>query len=281
MSNKFWLNDPTILLKKENMFDFLPKNSMSFSGKLNAISRTIIILTTLGYLFTKSFNILVSGIITLVVIVILYKSKNNKKLLLGKEGYDNMQVENFAKLAKTLTSPTDKNPYMNFMLTDYKEKPDKKPALPLFNPKVSVKSRMKTMENLGKKFPGPKGDTQSELEKTALQFKYRMKSNEEKESDFKTKKNIYEFEKSKDKMDEKIRQKLFKNLGDSLDYDNFSRNFYTMPNTTNPNDQKAFAKFCYGDMKSCKEDACQGFMKSCKENNFLCMGNLAQQLSDE
>ena len=53
-----------------------------------------------------------------------------------------------------------------------------------------------------------------------------------------------------------------------------------MPNTTNPNDQKAFAKFCYGDMKSCKEDACEGFMKSCKENNFLCMGKLAQKLSD-
>tara|TARA_B110000444_G_C18803922_1_gene578930 strand:- start:570 stop:1406 length:837 start_codon:yes stop_codon:yes gene_type:complete len=277
MSNKFWLNDPTALLKKDKMFDFLPKNSMSFSEKLNAISRTIIILTTLGYLFTKSFNILVSGIVTLIVIVILFKSKNNK-LLLGKEGYDNIQAENFAKLAKTLTSPTDKNPYMNFMLTDYKDKPEKKPALPLFNPKVNLKSKMKNMENLGKKFPGPKGDTQSEVQKTALQFKYRMKSTEE--SDFNNKKNIYEFEKGKDNMDEKIRQKLFKNLGDSLDYDNFSRNFYTMPNTTNPNDQKAFAKFCYGDMKSCKEDACQGFMKSCKENNFLCMGKLAQQLSD-
>ena len=279
MSNKFWLNDPTILLKKDEMFNFLPKNIMSFSEKLNAISRTIIILTTLGYLFTKSFNILVSGIVTLIVIVILFKSKN-KKLLLGKEGYDNIQAENFAKLAKTLTSPTDKNPYMNFMLTDYKDKPEKKAALPLFNPKVSIKSKMKTMENLGKKFPGPKGDTQSDLQKTALQFKYRMKSNEEKESDFNKKKNIYEFEKSKSNMDDKMRQKIFKNLGDSMDYDNFSRNFHTMPNTTNPNDQKAFAKFCYGDMKSCKEDACEGFMKSCKENNFLCMGKLAQKLSD-
>ena len=120
MSNKFWLNDPTVLLKKDKMFDFLPKNSMSFLDKLNAITRTIIILTTLGYLFTKSFNILVSGIVTLIVIVILYKSKDNKKLLLGKEGYNNIQAANFAKLAKTLTSPTDKNPYMNFMLTDYK-----------------------------------------------------------------------------------------------------------------------------------------------------------------
>jgi len=280
MSNKFWLDDPTVLLKKDKMFEFLPKNSMAFSDKLNSITRTIIILTTLGYLFTKSFNMVVSGMVTLFVLVILYKSKDNKKLLLGKEGYENIQAENFAKIAKTLTSPTNNNPYMNFMLTDYKENPEKKPALPLFNPKVKLKSKMKNLENLGKNFPGPKGDSQSEVQKTALQFKYRMKTNEENEGDFLKKKNIYEFEKGKSKMDGKIRQKLFKNLGDSLDYDNFSRNFYTMPNTTNPNDQNAFAKFCYGDMKSCKEDACQGFMKSCKENNFLCMGNLAQQLSD-
>jgi hypothetical protein len=31
------------------------------------------------------------------------------------------------------------------------------------------------------------------------------------------------------------------------------RNFYSTPNTTIPNDQKAFAEFCYGDMISCKE----------------------------
>ena len=37
------------------------------------------------------------------------------------------------------------------------------------------------------------------------------------------------------------------------------RNFYSMPNTQIPNNQKAFAEFCVGDMTSCKEgniDAC-------------------------
>ena len=46
-----------------------------------------------------------------------------------QKAYDNIQAENFAKLAKSLTSPTDKNPYMNFMLTDYKETPEKKISL--------------------------------------------------------------------------------------------------------------------------------------------------------
>ena len=31
------------------------------------------------------------------------------------------------------------------------------------------------------------------------------------------------------------------------------RNFHSMPNTTIPNGQKAFAEFCYGNMPSCKD----------------------------
>jgi hypothetical protein len=47
--------------------------------------------------------------------------------------------------------------------------------------------------------------------------------------------------------------KLFGTLGDNVGFDASMRNFYPMPNTRIPNDQDAFAKFCYGEMKSCKE----------------------------
>ena len=74
MSSKFWLYDPSILLKKEEMFNFWPNDKQSMDEKLNSVTRSILVLTTLGYLSTKSFNILVSGIVTLVVVVALYKS---------------------------------------------------------------------------------------------------------------------------------------------------------------------------------------------------------------
>ena len=60
-------------------------------------------------------------------------------------------------------------------------------------------------------------------------------------------------------------KKLFKNLGDNLSFENSMRNFYAMPNTKIPNNQKDFALFCYGNMPSCKEgDALQ-----CTKNNAL------------
>jgi hypothetical protein len=49
-----------------------------------------------------------------------------------------------------------------------------------------------------------------------------------------------------------IKDKLFKDLGDSVDFHNSMIPFNSNPSTQIPNDQNAFAKFCYGDMPSCK-----------------------------
>ena len=62
-------------------------------------------------------------------------------------------------------------------------------------------------------------------------------------------KQIVELNPSIDNLDERI----FKDLGDNFVFNQSMRNFYTMPNTNVPNNQKEFAEFCYGNMPSCKE----------------------------
>ena len=54
-----------------------------------------------------------------------------------------------------------------------------------------------------------------------------------------------------------IDERLFKDLGDSFEFDRSMRQWYSNPSTTIPNDQKSFAEFCYGDMISCKEGNAQ------------------------
>jgi len=51
-----------------------------------------------------------------------------------------------------------------------------------------------------------------------------------------------------------IDKKLFRDLGEQENFENSMRPFYSMPNTRLPNDQKSFTDFCYGDMKSAKEE---------------------------
>ena len=57
--------------------------------------------------------------------------------------------------------------------------------------------------------------------------------------------------------------RIFKDLGENIDFEQSMRQFYTTASTSIPNNQEDFAKFCYGNMNSCKEgDALQ-----CEKNN--------------
>lgn len=203
----FWLNEPNILLNKNHITEFWPNNEYDLARKLNAITRTIIILTILGYFLTKSIKIVVSAVVGLIVLIIIYKSKAAK--LKNKESFVNMKQKRdlvTQVLEKEFTTPTKKNPVMNVLLNEYKDNPRRKPAAPAYNEEVAqeISEKAKTLD-----------------------------------------------------------PKLYKNLGDNLTFEHSMRNFYAMPNTSIPNNQKEFAMFCYGNMPSCKEgDALQ-----CTKNN--------------
>ena len=67
--------------------------------------------------------------------------------------------------------------------------------------------------------------------------------------------------------DENIDEKLFKSndnfSSDELVFQQSMRQFYTTANTRIPNNQKEFAKFCYGNLASCKD----GDSEQCLRNN--------------
>ena len=200
---EFWLENPNILLNKNYITEIWPQDKFDLARKLNAITRIIVLMGILGYYLTKSPFIPVSAIVSLIVLVIIFKSKN--KII--KEGLTNeMDNDNSSNLKEILqkefTMPTQKNPVMNVLMNEYHDNPQRKPAAPVYNE-----------------------DVHQEMN-----------------------------EKAKSKTD----KRLFKNLGDNISFENSMRNFYAMPNTQIPNNQKDFALFCYGNMPSCKDgDALQ------------------------
>jgi hypothetical protein len=238
-STPFWINDPTVLFKREEMMDIWPAPLMSIEQKLNAISRIVILLSLLGFLITKNINILFTGAITLAIFVMMYKlqyqeeydSKNGTKNTNNdntntnnengkkKEGFVNSKM--YTALKPNLTIPSVTNPMMNVLLPEIAYDPERNQAAPAYNPKVEKEINHNTQVA------------------TVLDFEPRTLTEAE-----------------------KLRKKLFADLGDKYEFDDSMRSFYTNPSTTIPNDQKAFAEFCYGSMISCKEGnefACQRF----------------------
>ena len=135
----FWLNDPNVLLNKKNIMELWPNNNFDLARKLNAITRTIIVLTILGYFLTKSIKILVSAIVSLIVLVIIYKTKSVKKT---KEGFTNINEKSkrLTNLYQTkFTMPTKKNPVMNVLMDEYKYNTNRKKAAPIYNDEILEK----------------------------------------------------------------------------------------------------------------------------------------------
>lgn len=221
--DQFWINDPSILLKEDKIKDIWIKSSMTQNEKLNAITRLVILLTLLGYFFTRSLKIIGSGVATLIVLVILFysrKSDNDNTIegMCGSGSASNI-VNKFyeSKVARDYyTYPTEKNPNMNVLLPEIQDNPRRNMAAPPNNPVIATEINTMAKEMTLKNLTGQNPREKTEVEK-----------------------------------------KLYSDLGDNFEFEQSMRQFYTTPSTTIPNNQKEFAEFCYDDLinnKSRKHD---------------------------
>lgn len=208
MSTPFWINKPSILFKKNSIAEIWPTKDMEINEKLNAITRLIIILTALIALISNNHRVIVTGVATIIAIVILHVlMKNNKKTKnknkLKKEGFATLDKETLDSLK--YQRPTKENPLMNVLTTGVNQ--NRPAAAPAFNPIVEAEINEAAQEMIVNNFDDKKG----------------------------------------------IKEKLFQDLGDKFDFNRSMLQFNSNPNTQIPNDQASFAKYCYGDMPSCKD----------------------------
>lgn len=133
---KFWIDDPMILMEKAKLFTIWPTENMSRNEKLNTLSRLVIYITLIGFIFTYSLKILVSGIVTLGVFVFLHYSSNSK----NQEQFCNFtNIGNFytsPTITERFTMPSTNNPTMNVMLPEIQDNPERNMAAPSYNPVI-------------------------------------------------------------------------------------------------------------------------------------------------
>jgi hypothetical protein len=235
MSTQFWTNEPTILLNKEYIFDLWPTSNMNYEQKLNAITRLIILMTILGYILTSSIRILIAGIVTIVVIFIMYKMRKQKLTSeIMKEGFKITGNEGSFDKSKTITNPetlqsalksefkmgNKKNPFSNVLLTDIMDDPDRKAAPPSFNSEVDVDITKNIKKSVQFMNPGIKNTN----------------------------------------------KQLYGELWENFELDQSNRAFFSTANTRVVNDQGAFSKFLYGDMPSAKGSSVEDNLQREKDN---------------
>jgi hypothetical protein len=230
MNIPFWYDDPSILFKKENIFELWPTPNMNYNQKLNAITRLIIIVTIVGFIITLAYRLLFIGGITIFVIFMLFQMNKGK---LTKETFTNNDVSPKPK-SEYITNPetldsvlktefkegNKKNPFSNVLLTQIEDDPDRKSAPPAFN--VDVDENITT-----------------NVKKAVQQMNPGIKNTD---------------------------KQLYGDLWENFQLDQSNRVFNSTPNTRVTNDQSAYAKYLYGNMPSAKGSTMEDNLQREKDN---------------
>ena len=215
VSNTFWLNNPAILFDKNAITQLWPLESMTREQKINAITRLVIILTLIGFLFLNNIKILVTGIIAILILLFTYYILNkNTNLNKVKETFSNEDI--YKKVKHNFTNPSVINPVMNILLPEIQDNPNRLEAAPSYNNAVKNSINEETKNFIVGNFDN----------------------------------------------NENIKKNLFDDQGDNFEFEQSMRQFYTTANSRVPNNQSEFARFCYGNMASCKDGDVEMCLKS-------------------
>jgi hypothetical protein len=238
---EIWSNDPTILFNKDYIFELWPNTNMCYERKINAVTRLIIIITVLGFILTKSTKLLIVGIVTLALIFALYKMRKpkvTKDMLESNEGFEvqgNQVTGLFDKKAKTITNPVTLESVIS---TEFKEGNKKNPFSNVLLTDIMDDPDRKSAP------PSFNPDVEEKITKNVkkgVQFMNPGINNTNKQ--------------------------LFGDLWEKFELDQSNRIFYSTANTRVTNDQGAYAKYLYDDMKySGKESTPEGAFARVQDN---------------
>jgi hypothetical protein len=121
MTEKFWFEDPSILFQSETWANFVPLQTMTTTEALNSVVRfaiysSLLLTATTG----QTSYIYAIPIVALASILLHTLFPHGKKL----EAY----LDYVKPTSKNYTMPSADNPFMNVLLTDIADKPDRPDA---------------------------------------------------------------------------------------------------------------------------------------------------------
>jgi hypothetical protein len=126
----FWIYEPKILIESENIKEIWPIKDETYENNLNAVTRLVMLLTIVGYVLFRTNNVLFSGFISIIAIIVLFFIRKNKNI---KENFEldtsnKRENENIVHYEKA----THENPLANVLVTDVLNKPERGAANPSY-----------------------------------------------------------------------------------------------------------------------------------------------------
>lgn len=125
VNDKFWYEDPGILLNEDRVIEFIPLGDHTTEEMLNSIVRFSIYISILLYVFKRKWLMFLLPVFVCAVTFYIYY--RNRKY------YEEKDDDHFPCMR-----PSENNPLMNILVTDYGENQDRKKACDAFHVKKDI-----------------------------------------------------------------------------------------------------------------------------------------------
>ena len=237
-NQKIWVENPSIFIKNKGYLNFLPNRTMTKTEQINSLTLLLLYVLILLYILESANKYSVGLVISIIIIMLLLHYGYYNK----KENYDgeDMDIEsgyydsdNNLRVGRFYSIKKNKNPSMDISfekMQQYLKANQRKPTPD--NPFMNPLLTDYNTENIPQASNVDDEDIQTEMK---LNF-------------------------NKD---------LFRDNDDLFDRKNAERIFYTVPGGSIPNDQDAFAKWCYGNSETCHNDTRSCYKNKHDDNRYI------------
>ena len=131
-----WYKDPKHFITSTNYNIFFPSADMTFDEQLNCLMRLSLYICIIVFILKRDPNIFFVLIMTALFTFAMYSADENsnqeKQNFLEKNNYIEDSITN-----QYCIKPTNENPFMNVLMSDYTAHPDRPPACDVTQPKVN------------------------------------------------------------------------------------------------------------------------------------------------
>lgn len=141
LEEKFWLDDPMVLFRKNNFYKFYPTNKMNSIEMYNALTRFFIYLALIYLLISIDTSYVLIPVLAILVIIVLYyvERKTPKDFACKTSSISNIEpVEQFNNIDQC-QEPSANNPFMNVTMEDLMSNTTRPAACSILNDDINKK----------------------------------------------------------------------------------------------------------------------------------------------
>lgn len=140
-----WYRDIVNTFNVNNFHHFFPSSNMTYEQQLNSIVRFCVYFSILTYVIQQNINIFIVPIIALVATYCLYEYDKTNTI---KDRFTSKEMNTKHRVGKNCVQPTVNNPFMNVLMTDYTDNPNRPVSCKLTDKTVGSKAKKHFEHNL-------------------------------------------------------------------------------------------------------------------------------------